>query len=197
MTGLMKECMRHVTSTPTRKSALVAAVTVLTLNCGGAGPYGHSPHYVPLDAETAAVGPAREYDPVMVQRRPEEWRKGPVSLFGVVEGRTPGQGGQALLKLGVRVLEPRNLCDNQNDEDSCRVTVSDKDFGVIWALVSLRGDDDVGPRSVGLRSLVRIVGTIGQDVSPTDGAPVVHASFYRHWPSFYYVTRASAADMRQ
>ena len=35
------------------------------------------------------------------------------------------------LKLGVRRLELRNLCDNANDDDSCRVTVSDKDFGVV------------------------------------------------------------------
>ena len=77
------------------------------------------------------------------------------------------------------------------------MTVSDKDFGVVWALVSLRGEDNVGPRSVGLRSLVRVVGTIGQDVSQADGAPIVRASFYRHWPAFYYVTRSSARDMRQ
>jgi hypothetical protein len=165
--------------------------------CGGAGPYGHAPAYVPLDAESTAVAGAREYDPVMVQRRPDEWRKGSVTLFGVVESRSAGPGGQALLKLSVRILEPRNLCENHNDDDSCRVTVSDKDFGVVWTLVSLRGEDDVGPRSVGIRSLLRLVGTIGQDVSQADGAPVVHASFYRHWPSFYYVTRASADEMRQ
>ena len=76
-----------------------------------------------------------------------------------------------MLKLSVRRLEPFNLCQSQQDEDSCRVTVSDKDFGSVYALVQLRGDDDVGPRSVGQRSLVRIVGTLGQDVSPTDGAP--------------------------
>ncbi len=171
--------------------------SVLASACGGAGPYGHAPKYVPLDSENAAAAGARDYDPVMVQRRPEEWRKGTVALFGVVEGRSAGPGGQALLKLSVRVLEPRNLCENQNDDDTCRVTVSDKDFGVVWALVSLRGEDDVGPHSVGIRSLLRIVGTIGQDVSQADGAPVVRASYYRHWPSFFYVTRASAAEMRQ
>jgi hypothetical protein len=76
------------------------------------------------------------------------------------------------------------------------VTVSDKDFGVVTALVALRGDDDVGPHAVGQRSLLRIVGTLGQDVS-AEGAPIVHASYYRHWPTFFYVTRASATVMRQ
>ena len=65
----------------------------------------------------------------------------------------------------MRRLEPRNLCENENDNDSCRVTVSDKDFGIVYALVELRGDDDIGPSAVGQKSLLRIVGTVGQDVS--------------------------------
>src|SRR5260370_4076123 len=165
--------------------------------CHGAGVYGHSPQYVEQDDEISASAGAREYDPVMVERQPDVWRKGRVVLFGVGESRSPGPGGQALLRRRVRRLERRNLCDNRDDDDSCRVTVSDKDFGVVWVLASLQGDDDVGPRSVGLRSLLRVVGTIGQDVSPSDGARVLHATWCRHWPAFYYVTRASARDMRQ
>jgi hypothetical protein len=173
------------------------ALVALAVACHGAGPYGHSPKYVELDDETTATTGAREYDPVMVQRQPEEWRAGKTALFGVVLGRTAGPSGQALLKLGVRRLEARNLCDNGDDDDSCRVTVSDMDFGIVWALVSLHGGDDVGPQAVGLRSLVRVVGTIGQDVSPADGSPVIRASWYRHWPALYYVTKSSARDMRQ
>jgi hypothetical protein len=165
--------------------------------CHSAGPYGHSIQYTELDEEKPAAAGAREYDPVMAPRQPEDWRKVKIVLFGVVESRTPGPGGQALLKLSVRTLEPRNLCDNRDDEDTCRVTVSDKDFGVVWVLASLRAEDDVGPHSVGPRSLLRIVGTMGQDVSPSDGSPVLHASYYRHWPAFYYVTRASSGNMRQ
>ncbi len=177
------------------KSALrVAGLAALVAGCHGAGAYGHAPEYAPLDEESAAVAGARDYDPVMVGRQPDEWRKGHVALFGVVEKRAAGPGGQALLTLSVRRLELRNLCDNANDSDSCRVTVSDKDFGVVHALVSLHGDDDVGPRSVGLRSLVRIVGTIGQE---TDGGVVLHATWVRHWPAFFYVTRASAGALRQ
>ena len=44
----------------------------------------------------------------MVERQPDEWRKGRVTLFGVVESRTAGPGGQALLKLSVRRLDGRN-----------------------------------------------------------------------------------------
>lgn len=180
-----------------RRLVAVAALTGAAAACHSPGPYGHSPRYVELGDETTAAAGAREYDPVMVQRQPDEWHKGKVSLFGVVESRTAGSGGQALLKLSVRRLETRNLCQSEQDDDSCRVTVSDKDFGVVWALVQLREDDYVGPHAVGQRSLLRIVGTVGQDVSPTDGAPVVHALYYRHWPAYFYVTRASARDMRQ
>jgi hypothetical protein len=176
---------------------VVFAAALLMLGCHGAGPYGHAPKYAELDDETVAAAGAREYDPVMVQRQPDEWRAGKVALFGVVENRTAGPNGQALLKLGVRRLEVRNLCDNADDDDSCRVTVSDKDFGIVWALVQLHGGDDVGPHSIGMRSLVRVVGKIGQDVSPADGSPVVRATYYRHWPPYFYVTRASARDMRQ
>jgi len=179
------------------RHAALLALAASASACHGAGPYGHSPRYVELSDETTASAGAREYDPVMVERQPEAWRKGTVSLFGVVESRSAGPGGQARLKLSVRRLELRNLCQSQQDDDSCRVTVSDKDFGAVWALVQLRGDDDVGPRAVGQRSLLRIVGALGQDVSADDGAPVVRARWYRHWPVYFYVTRASARDMLQ
>ncbi len=179
------------------KRSLLAFALLSAAGCAGAGPYGHAPNYVELsDEETAAAG-AREYDPVMAERRPEEWRKGTVVLFGVVESRAAGPGGQALLRLGVRRLEPRNLCDNEHDDDSCRVTVSDRDFGAVWVLASLRAGDDIGPHSVAPRSLLRVVGTIGEEPSPSGPGPVVHARYYRHWPAFFYVTRSSAKDLRQ
>jgi hypothetical protein len=167
------------------------------LSCHGAGPYGHAPNYVPLDEETRASAGARDYDPVMVLRQPEEWRKGTVMLFGVVESRQAGTAGQALLRLSVRRLATRNLCESGQDEDTCRVTVTDKDFGVVYALVPLHGEDDIGPNAARARSLVRLVGSVAQEVSQADGLPIVHASYYRHWPPMAYVTTESAREMRQ
>ena len=188
--------MRHAFQSPL--AAVFALLPALAAaGCHNAGLYGHAPHYVDLDEEKSAAASAKEYDPVMVQRQPDRWRQGNVALFGVVETRGVGPGGQAKLKLGVRRLEPRNLCETETDDDSCRVTVSDRDFGEVWVLASLRGEDDIGPQSVGPRSLLRVVGSLGQDVSANDGTPVLHATYYRHWPAFYYVTRASARDMRQ
>ena len=164
--------------------------------CAGAGPYGHAPNYVPLGDEKSAIGSAREYDPIMAQREPEAWRKQPTSLFGVVTNRGTGPAGGTYVALSVRRLEPRNLCDNMHDDDSCRVTVSDKDFGVIHALVQLTGDDEMGEHSVGGGSLLRLVGTIGEDVDPQDGTPILRATYYRHWPRYFYVTKAAASQMR-
>ncbi len=175
----------------------LAAFSGAAAGCQSAGPYGHAPQYVELSEEATAAAGAREYDPVMAERRPEEWRRGTVVLFGVVESRAAGPAGKALLRLGVRRLEPRNLCDNQHDDDSCRVTVSDKDFGEVWVLASLRAEDDVGPHPVAPRSLLRVVGTIGEEPAPGGAGPVVHAGYYRHWPAFFYVTRSSARDLRQ
>jgi hypothetical protein len=165
--------------------------------CHSPGPYGFAPAYAPLDDEERASAGSTEYDPVMFQREPDAWRKKRVALFGVVTARAPGPGGGAYLTLSVRRLEPRNLCDNGNDEDSCRVTVSDKDFGVVHALVALRPADDFGEHSMGGGSLVRIVGQFGEDLDQGDGQPVMRAEYYRHWPRAFYVTRASAIHMRQ
>jgi hypothetical protein len=161
---------------------LVGAAALI--GCGGAGPYGHAPSYVPLDTEAAAIAGAHEYAAEGARRNDAAKPvKAPIMAFGIVDQRTAGPGGQALLKLSVRKLEPKNTCEGSGD--ACRVTVSGKDFGTLWALLSLRGDDDIGPAAVRARSLVRVVGPIGQDVSP-EGFPVLHASWYRHWPPAEY-----------
>jgi hypothetical protein len=175
----------------------LALLTLSLAACRSAGPHGFAVEYAPTASErTAGVG-ARDYDPVMYARQPEVWRASKAALFGVVTRRGPGPGGAAYLTLSVRRLEPRNLCANANDEDTCRVTVSDREFGVVHVLSKLSGDDDLGERSVGIGSLVRAVGRFGEDVDPADGAPILRASFLRHWPRHFYVTRASADHMRQ
>lgn len=178
-----------------RTIVLLAALALA--GCRSAGPYGYAPKYVATSEEESAITGAREFDPVMYQREPETWRKSSTMVFGVVSSRAPGPGGQAYLTLSVRRLEPRNLCTNANDEDTCRVTVTDRDFGKIHALVKLRPEDDVGEKSVGVGSLVRVIGQLGEDVDPNDGSPILRASFYRHWPRYFYVTSARSDLMKQ
>jgi hypothetical protein len=180
-----------------RSYSTLPALVLALAACGGAGPYGHAPEYAPLGDEKHAAEGSKDFDPVMVQRQPEAWHAVPVSLFGVVLSRTPGPGGAAYLTLSVRRLEPRNLCELASDDSSCRTTVSDKDFGVIHAVVPLRAIDDVGEHSLSKGSLVRVIGTLAQDSDPSDGNLVVRATYYRHWPRYFFVTRSAAATMRQ
>src|SRR6476646_3434173 len=133
---------------PLSRGAALGLVIGAFAACRGAGPYGYAPTYVPIDDEESATKGAREYDPVMYQREAETWRKSKTQLFGVVTGRAPGPGGAAYLTLSVRRLESRNLCSNANDQDTCRVTVSDRDVGVVHALAVLRPEDETGERSV-------------------------------------------------
>lgn len=181
-----------------RTPAVLLAVALLCASaCHSAGPYDHAVNYVPLSAEEKAAKEAREYDPVMYQRQPDEWHAHDVSLFGIVTNRGTGPAGGAYMTLSVRRLEPRNLCENANDEDSCRTTVSDHDFGRVHALATLAPDDDIGPNSIGVGSMLRVIGRFAQDADPSDGAPILHATYYRHWPRYFYVTKSSAKDMRQ
>ena len=187
--------MRH--TAPCLVVALLSALAVSLTSCEGAGLYDHAVRYVPLPGEEAAAKGARDYDPVTVHTQPEMWRDVPVSLFGVVVGRTPGPGGAAYVTMTIRRLEPRNLCEYAADEASCRTTVSDRDFGLVHAVVALRHEDDIGEHSLGSGSLLRIVGPLSQESDPSDGNPVVRATFYRHWPRYFFVTRSAAASMRQ
>src|SRR5262245_55321223 len=125
------------------RSCIIGLLLVLAA-CRGAGPYGYSTTYSATSDEESAQAGAREYDPVMYGREPDKWRKNKSVLFGVVTSRAPGPGGGAYLTLSVRKLETRNLCSNANDEDTCRVTVSDRDFGVVHVLAALKPDDDIG-----------------------------------------------------
>jgi hypothetical protein len=180
-----------------RALGLGAALWLLAVSgCHSGGPYGHSKVYAPTGDEERAIAAAKEYDPVMAQRTPEQWRKKPVSLFGVVTNRGSGPGGAAYVALSVRALEPRNLCES-DDEDSCRVAVSDREYARIHVLLNLVADDDLGEHSVGMSSLLRVAGTIGEDIDPIDGTPILRASFYRHWPRGFFVTAKAAAVMRR
>jgi len=174
------------------------AVTLglLALSCGSAGAYGHSQTYSSLGDEEDAAAGATDYDPVMAKRSPEKWKGKSVSAFGVVLQRGAGPGGANEVKLSLRTLEKRNLCES-SDEDTCRVTVSEHEHGVVHAMLHLKTEDDIGEHSMGPGSLVRVIGMLADAVDPSDGEPVVQAKYYRHWPRGFYVTTADRKYMRQ
>jgi hypothetical protein len=171
----------------------ILALALLS-GCSSAGPYGYSRTYSPLDAEDDAAEGAKEYDPVMAERDKAEWRKSKVSVFGIVTKRAEGEKGMAYVTLSVRTLEARNLCD-ELDEATCRVTVGEREFAVVHALLKLEPSDDLGDKSLNRGSLVRVVGKLTDEVDPEDGTPVFKAEYYRHWPRNFFVTTASRPDM--
>ncbi|HET9958404.1 MAG TPA: hypothetical protein VFQ61_28105 [Polyangiaceae bacterium] len=171
-------------------------LALLVVACYSPGPYGYSRVYSPLDAEEHAAETAREYDPVMAQRAPADWKKTPVSVFGIVKNRQDGPGGLAQLTLGIRTLADRNLCDDA-DEESCRVTIGEREHAVIHAQVKLLGEDDLGRRRVQPGSLVRVIGRLRDDRDPADGEPVLSGDYYRHFPRGEYVTRGDSEHMRR
>jgi hypothetical protein len=177
-----------------RPFALV--LPVLLFSCHSAGPYGFSRKYQPLSAEDSAADGAREYDPVMAARDKDDWKKGPVSVFGVVKARAQAKDGSAYLTLSTRTLSERNLCDDF-DEDTCRVTVSEHEYAVVHANLKLASEDDIGEHSIGKGSLVRVIGKLTDEVDADDGAPVLRASYYRHWPRNFFVTTADADHMQR
>jgi hypothetical protein len=65
----------------------------------------------------------------------------------------------------------------------------------VHAFAKLDPEDDIGEHSIGPKSLVRIVGKLRDEVSASDGVPVIQASYYRHWPRNYYVTLAARSYM--
>jgi hypothetical protein len=186
--------MANSTSVMTRTFLCMALA--FAAGCHGAGPYGHSRAYVPASGEDRAAAPAAEYDAFGFERAPDKLKGKRVWLFGVVTQRRPGPGGATYVALSLRTLQPRNLCDN-DDEDSCRVTVSEREMGRAHALLTLKGEDELGELSVGLGSLVRVVGHVAEEVDAADGTGVVRADFYRHWPRGYYVTTKAAAVMHR
>lgn len=168
----------------------------LALACGSAGPYGYSRVYSPLSDEDDAASDSQRYDPVMARRLPQEWQTKKLELFGVVLARAEGRDGLADLTLSVRRLAARNLCE-AGEEETCRVTVGDQELAQIHALVELRQADAIGPKNLKPQSLVRVIGKLEDHVDKEDGADVLVASYYRHWPAAEYVTEQARSYMRR
>jgi len=175
----------------------VVVTTSLGAAACGAGEYGHSRTYTALSVEASAADGAVEYDPVMAKRRPEDWQQEKLSVFGIVLGRQDLEGGAVMLKLSMRRLEGRNLCESREDS-SCRTTVSEHEHERMHVRVTIaNAEDAAGGLSIGGGSLVRVIGTLDAKPNADDGKPVLTATYYRHWPRGYYVTSAASKVLRR
>lgn len=170
--------------------------SLLLAACHSAGPYGYSRSYEPLSAEEAAAAGARELDPVMAKRVPQEWKRSRVSVFGVVLERADAAGGVADLTLSMRTLAERNLCDAA-EETTCRVTVSPHEHARVHAIVKLRSSDVSGTHGLQAGSLVRVIGRLAAGPAASDGTSVLEVEYYRHWPRGEYVTTLDSDHMRR
>lgn len=166
----------------------------LPIACASPGRWGHARSYTPTSDEKPALADARELDPAMAQLKPEAWKGQRVRFFMVVDERKPGPGGAAYLSGQVHTLNEINTCDNQHDDDTCRVTIKPTGHQKVHAVVRLAGEDDVGELRVGTGSLVRVVGVLGDQTDPDDGKLVIQATWYRQWPIGYY---AKEGELRQ
>jgi hypothetical protein len=190
-------CLRLPRISKLLRNFMPLGCAALLFGCQSAGPYGHARHYAPQGVEAELAPGARDYDPVLAARRPDEFRRHLTSIFGIVRRRAIGPGGSALLTLSVRRLEPLNLCENARDESTCRVTVTVTEFGTVQAQVVVLPSDDLGEDALGAGSLVRVLGTLADAPTANDGSPLFIAKAYRHYPRGTFVTSASAEVMRQ
>lgn len=180
---------------PSILATLALALGLALGACGGGGPYSYARTYQPADGEQAYLSRASAAGVADVQRaRPEDQPY--VSWFGVVLDAPAVEGSTVRLHLSFRVLQERPLCSSEYD-DSCRVTVSEREIGRFVAVVPLRPADlEESPTRLGPGSLVRVFGRSEGQIDDA-GDPIIVSDWYRHWPRNTFVTTAMSGRMRR
>ena len=112
-----------------------STLLVLAAGCGG-NQYGYSRSYSALGEEGPYLSRAVELSYEEVRRtRPEEQQF--ITWFGVVRAVEDAGGGRVRVSLSLRAHQDRHLCGGPGD-DTCRVTVSERELGNFTALLSAR-----------------------------------------------------------
>ncbi|MDD5306038.1 MAG: hypothetical protein PHU25_01835 [Deltaproteobacteria bacterium] len=184
---------------------LAAALAPAFAGCG-AGQYGFSRYYVPLDDEESYDEQGKEYGYGDVTSSPSSFEGKLIAWFGVVEKVTQAPDGRYLIALSHRQHQERHLCDDDSS-GSCRVTVHFKTSGGFSAIVALTATDtSPGLNKVQPGSLLRVFGKVRckqndeeQTVCEYDdrGGVLLDAVYYRQWPARYFVTTRAASTMRR
>jgi len=175
-----------------------AVAILLAASFAGCGPnlYGYARYYQPLDDAEAALSGAPEPTYLDVQRDPAAFSSRTIGWFGVVREVVPQDDGTMLVRMSQRPHQERNLCSARS-EDTCRVTVSERDSGPFSVRVRLRtGGDSEGENRVQRESLLKIYGRVTSDYDE-DGGPFLSVEYYRHWPRGQWVDTSQQAVMRR
>lgn len=191
---------------PKGKRTLCTMICCAALSACGAGQYGFSRDYTPLDDEERFHESGTELVYEEVNGDPAAFDGKLIAWFGVAEKVTLIDDGRYEIQLSHHKHQPRHLCDSDAD-DSCRVTVHFASAGGFTALVRLKPEDTTpGLDKVQPGSLLRVFGKVRcrlnddeQKVCDYDdrGGVILDADFYRQWPARYYVTTRAAASMRR
>jgi hypothetical protein len=185
---------------------LLSLLCVGAAGCG-AGPYGFSKTYVPLDAEAAYDSTSTESGYEDVNNDPAAYENEQIAWFGIVEKLTLAEDGRYRIELSHRKHRPRHLCSSDAD-DSCRVTVHSESAGGFTALVQLKTEDTApGLDKVQTGTLLRVFGKVRCRMNEDNerqecdhderGGVVLDVSYYRQWPARYFVTTRAADSMRR
>jgi hypothetical protein len=185
--------------------ALACLGALAAAGCG-AGQYGFSKIYKPLDDEKAYDAASTEYVYEDVNSDPAAYEGKQIAWFGKVKSVVATDDGRYRIALAHHQHQPRHLCDSDAD-DSCRVTVHKESAGQFSALVKLRPEDTVpGLDKVQPGSLMRVFGTVRCRLNDEEkqecdhdesGGVLLDAVYYRQWPARYFVTTAASGEMRR
>jgi hypothetical protein len=185
---------------------LGALVALLAAGCG-AGQYGFSRHYVPLDDEEELYAESKELPFETVTADPKDFDGKPIRWFGIVEKVEPTDDGRYKVRMSHHQHQDRHLCEGETNS-SCRVTVHFKSSGGFTALLELReedvvpGLDKVQPGTL-VHAYVQVRCRFDEDdeimVCDYDdlGGLLMDGTYYRQWPARYFVTTRAAGSMRR
>lgn len=195
-----------MTKNATEQVILLWLWAIFLSSACGAGPYGFSRYYEPLDAEEPYHEKSRDVPYGVVAARPFDYQDTLLAWFGIVEGIEPMKDGRFLVRLSHHKHKDRHLCFDETSS-SCRVTVHFKSSGNFSVAMHLNPEDMVpGLNKIQPGTLMRVFGKVrcweegkGNYKCNFDekGGLMLQGVYYRQWPARYYSTTRAAGSMRR
>ena len=161
--------------------------------CASTHPYSFGREYAPLSVEEDYLERQAPLSYEEVRRDPAGHRADLLGWFGTVVEVKPGVV-VTTVALDLRFHQPRHLCSDESEE-SCRVTVSERDGGPFSVRLRLHPEDRAGRARLAPGSLIKVYGRVVDEFDDR-GGPVLEAIYYRHFPTGTYVISSHTGQMR-